>query len=103
LRELLKRLNFLVEVGPSGSHRIEVLKMGGPIGAYATDTATPRIPFWLVKKGSKSDPFRREPKWRTCFDADMRAPLEGGGVFAEPAPVLDATFGFALLTVCGKW
>jgi hypothetical protein len=59
--------------------------MGGPIGTYATDTATPKIPFWLVKKGSKSDPFRREPKWRTCFDADMRAPLEGGGVLAQLA------------------
>jgi NADPH2:quinone reductase len=27
---------------------VEMLKMGGSIGAYATDTATPKIPFWLM-------------------------------------------------------
>jgi NADPH2:quinone reductase len=27
---------------------IEMLKMGGSIGAYATDKATTKIPFWLM-------------------------------------------------------
>jgi hypothetical protein len=27
---------------------IEWLKMGGSIGPYATDNATPKIPFWLM-------------------------------------------------------
>jgi NADPH2:quinone reductase len=27
---------------------VEMLKMGGSIGAYATDNATPKIPFWLM-------------------------------------------------------
>jgi NADPH:quinone reductase len=43
-------VDHVVEVafGANIDADIEMLKMGGSIGAYATDTATPKIPFWLM-------------------------------------------------------
>jgi len=43
-------LDHVVEVafGANIDADIETLKMGGSIGAYATDNATPKIPFWLM-------------------------------------------------------
>ena len=43
-------IDHIVEVafGANIDADIEMLKMGGSIGAYATDNATPKIPFWLM-------------------------------------------------------
>ena len=43
-------VDHIVEVafGANLDADIEMLKMGGSIGAYATDNATPKIPFWLL-------------------------------------------------------
>ncbi len=43
-------VDHIVEVafGSNIDADVEMLKMGGSIGAYATDTATPKIPFWLM-------------------------------------------------------
>jgi NADPH2:quinone reductase len=43
-------IDHIVEVafGANIDADVEMLKMGGSIGAYATDNATPRIPFWLM-------------------------------------------------------
>jgi NADPH2:quinone reductase len=43
-------VDHIVEVafGANIDAEVEMLKMGGSIGAYATDTATPKIPFWLM-------------------------------------------------------
>jgi NADPH2:quinone reductase len=43
-------VDHIVEVafGANIDADVEVLKMGGSIGAYATDAATPKIPFWLM-------------------------------------------------------
>jgi NADPH:quinone reductase len=43
-------VDHIVEVafGANIDADIEMLKMGGSIGAYATDTPTPKIPFWLM-------------------------------------------------------
>jgi NADPH2:quinone reductase len=43
-------VDHIVEVafGANIDADIEMLKMGGSIGAYATDDATPKIPFWLM-------------------------------------------------------
>ena len=43
-------VDHVVEVafGANIDADIEMLKMGGSIGAYATDNATPKIPFWLM-------------------------------------------------------
>jgi len=43
-------VDHIVEVafGANIDADVEMLKMGGSIGAYATDTATPKIPFWLM-------------------------------------------------------
>jgi NADPH2:quinone reductase len=43
-------VDHIVEVafGANIDADVEVLKMGASIGAYATDNATPKIPFWLM-------------------------------------------------------
>jgi len=43
-------VDHIVEVafGANIDADVEMLKMGGSIGAYATDTAAPKIPFWLM-------------------------------------------------------
>ena len=43
-------VDHIVEVafGANIDTDVEMLKMGGSIGAYATDSATPKIPFWLM-------------------------------------------------------
>jgi NADPH2:quinone reductase len=43
-------VDHIVEVafGANIDADVEMLKMGGSIGAYATDDATPNIPFWLM-------------------------------------------------------
>jgi NADPH2:quinone reductase len=43
-------IDHIVEVafGANVDADVEMLKMGGSIGTYATDNATPKIPFWLM-------------------------------------------------------
>ena len=43
-------VDHIVEVafGANIDADVEMLKMGGSIGAYATDNAMPKIPFWLM-------------------------------------------------------
>jgi NADPH2:quinone reductase len=43
-------VDHIVEVafGANIDVDVEMLKMGGSIGAYATDSATPKIPVWLM-------------------------------------------------------
>jgi NADPH2:quinone reductase len=43
-------VDHIVEVafGANVDTDVDMLKMGGSIGAYATDNATPKIPFWLM-------------------------------------------------------
>ena len=43
-------VDHIVEVafGANIDVDVEMLKMGGSIGAYATDNATPKIPFWQM-------------------------------------------------------
>jgi NADPH2:quinone reductase len=61
---------------------LELLKMGGSIATYATDSATPRIPFWrLVFKNIRlfflgSDDFPKQAK--TAATLDLNAALKAG-------------------------
>ena len=63
-------VDHIVEVafGANVDADIGMLKMGGSIGAYATDNATPQIPFWpMVFKNIRvfflgSDDFPKEAK-----------------------------------------
>jgi NADPH2:quinone reductase len=43
-------VDHIVEVafGANVDTDVDLLEMGGSIGAYATDNATPKIPFWLM-------------------------------------------------------
>jgi NADPH2:quinone reductase len=43
-------VDHIVEVafGANVDTDVDLLKMGGSIGAYATDNAIPNIPFWLM-------------------------------------------------------
>jgi NADPH:quinone reductase len=91
-RELLSRLKALapdgidhiVEVafGANVESDIELLKMGGSIATYATNVATPAIPFWLlVFKNIRlfflgSDDFPKEAKMAAA--KDLNAALEAG-------------------------
>jgi NADPH:quinone reductase len=89
---LVERLNALapdgvdhiVEVafGANIDADVEILKMGGSIGAYATDNATPKIPFWLmVFKNLRvfflgSDDFPAEAK--VAATRDLNDALQAG-------------------------
>ena len=59
-----------------------MLKMGGSIGVYATDNASPKIPFWLmVFKNIRvfflgSDDFPTEAK--VAATRDLNAALQAG-------------------------
>ena len=61
---------------------IELLKLGGSIASYATDNATPKIPFWqMVFKNLRlfflgSDDFPKEAKRQAA--RDLNAALEAG-------------------------
>ncbi|HEX8878781.1 MAG TPA: NADPH:quinone reductase [Candidatus Acidoferrum sp.] len=61
---------------------IELLKFGGSIASYATDDATPKIPFWqMVFKNLRvfflgSDDFPKEAKQQAV--RDLNAALEAG-------------------------
>ena len=77
-------VDHIVEVafGANIDADIEMLKMGGSIGAYATDNATPKVPFWLmVFKNIRvfflgSDDFPAEAK--VAATRDLNAALQAG-------------------------
>jgi NADPH2:quinone reductase len=77
-------VDHIVEVafGAKVGADVEMLKMGGSIGAYATDNATPNIPFWLmVFKNIRvfflgSDDFPAEAK--VAATRDLNDALQAG-------------------------
>jgi NADPH:quinone reductase len=77
-------VDHIVEVafGANVDIDVEMLKMGGSIGAYATDNATPKIPFWLmVFKNIRlfflgSDDFPAEAK--VAATRDLNDALQAG-------------------------
>ena len=78
-------VDHIVEVafGANIDADVAMLKMGGSIGAYATDNATPKIPFWLmVFKNLRvfflgSDDFPKEAK--VAATQDLNGALQAGG------------------------
>ncbi len=77
-------VDHIVEVafGANIDADVEMLKIGGSIGAYATDNATPKIPFWLmVFKNLRlyflgSDDFPTEAK--VAATRDLNDALQAG-------------------------
>ena len=77
-------VDHIVEVafGANIDADVEMLKMGSSIGAYATDNATPMIPFWLmVFKNIRvfllgSDDFPTEAK--VAATRDLNDTLQAG-------------------------
>jgi NADPH:quinone reductase len=77
-------IDHIVEVafGANVQSDIDLLKMGGSIATYATNIATPTIPFWLmVFKNSQvfflgSDDFPKEAKIAAA--RDLNAALDAG-------------------------
>ena len=77
-------VDHIVEVafGANIDADVEMLKMGGSIGSYATDNATPKVPFWLmVFKNIRvfflgSDDFPAEAK--VAATRDLNGALEAG-------------------------
>jgi NADPH:quinone reductase len=77
-------IDHIVEVafGANIEADVDLLKMGGSIASYATDNATPQIPFWqMVFKNIRifflgSDDFPKEAKMRAA--RDLNAALESG-------------------------
>jgi NADPH:quinone reductase len=77
-------IDHIVEVafGANIEADVELLKQGGSIASYATDNATPKIPFWpMVFKNIRvfflgSDDFPKEAKSQAA--RDLNAVLEAG-------------------------
>jgi len=77
-------IDHIVEVafGANIEADVELLKSGGSIASYATDNATPKIPFWqMVFKNIRlfflgSDDFPREAK--VLAAQDLNGALEAG-------------------------
>ena len=77
-------VDHIVEVafGANVEVNVELLKMGGSIASYATNDATPKIPFWqMVFKNIRvfflgSDDFPKAAKMRAAID--LNAALEAG-------------------------
>jgi NADPH:quinone reductase len=93
-------VDHIVEVafGANIEADIELLKQGGSIASYATDNATPKIPFWLmVFKNIRafflgSDDFPTETKIQAT--RDLNAALEAGWSgfeIAERIPLSEIT------------
>jgi NADPH2:quinone reductase len=78
------RIDHIVEVafGANIEGDVKLLKMGGSIATYATDNATPKIPFWqMVFKNIRlyflgSDDFPADAKIAAA--RDLNAALEAG-------------------------
>jgi NADPH:quinone reductase len=77
-------IDHIVEVAFAANieANVELLKLGGSIASYATDNATPKIPFWqMVFKNIRvfflgSDDFPREAKVQAA--RDLNAALVAG-------------------------
>jgi NADPH:quinone reductase len=77
-------LDHIVEVAFAANIEadVEMLKTGGSIATYATDSATPKVPFWpMVFKNTRlfflgSDDFPREAK--VLAAQDLNGALEAG-------------------------
>ena len=77
-------VDHIVEVafGANIDADVEMLKMGGSIGSYATDNATPKIPFWpMVFKNIRvfflgSDDFTTDAK--VAATRDLNDALQAG-------------------------
>ncbi len=77
-------IDHIVEVafGANIDADLELLKMGGSIATYATDSGTPKIPFWpMVFKNIRlfflgSDDFPRDAK--VSATQDLNSALEAG-------------------------
>jgi NADPH:quinone reductase len=77
-------LDHIVEVafGANIDADLELLKMGGSIATYATDSGTPKVPFWpMVFKNTRlffvgSDDFPRDAK--VLAAQDLNGALEAG-------------------------
>ena len=77
-------IDHIVEVafGTNIEADVELLRQGGSIASYATDNATPKIPFWqMVFKNIRvfflgSDDFPKEAKLQAA--RDLNAALEAG-------------------------
>jgi NADPH2:quinone reductase len=77
-------IDHIVEVafGANIEADVELLRQGGSIASYATDNATPKIPFWqMVFKNIRvfflgSDDFPKEAKLQAA--RDLNAELEAG-------------------------
>jgi NADPH:quinone reductase len=91
-------IDHIVEVafGANIETDVQLLKMGGSIASYATDKATPQIPFWqMVFKNIRlfclgSDDFPAEAKVQA--GRDLNAALEAGWPgfeIAERVPLKD--------------
>jgi NADPH2:quinone reductase len=91
-------IDHIVEVafGANVEADVELLKQGGSIASYATDNATPKIPFWqMVFKNTGvfflgSDDFPKEAKMQAA--RDINAALEegwSGFEIAERIPVAE--------------
>jgi len=91
-------IDHIVEVafGANIEADVELLKMGGSIGTYATDTATPKIPFWqMVFKNIRvfflgSDDFPKEAKLQAARDLDSALEAGWSGFeIGERIPLVD--------------
>jgi NADPH:quinone reductase len=91
-------IDHIVEVafGANIAADLELLKMGGSIGTYATDSETPTIPFWpMVFKNTRlfflgSDDFPKDAKKLAA--QDLNGALEAGWSgfeIAERVPLPD--------------
>jgi NADPH2:quinone reductase len=98
-------VDHIVEVafGANIDADVEMLKMGGSIGSYATDNATPKIPFWLmVFKNIRvfflgSDDFPAEAKVAATRDLNgaLRMDWPGFGI-GERVPLADIALAHEL-------
>jgi NADPH:quinone reductase len=93
-------IDHIVEVafGANLENDMELLKTGGSIATYATDSPTPKIPFWqMVFKNIRifflgSDDFPKEAK--TSAAQDLNRALEAGWSgfeIGERIPLSDIT------------
>jgi NADPH2:quinone reductase len=91
-------VDHIVEVafGSNLTTDLELLKLGGSIATYATDDATPEIPYWpLVFKNIRlfflgSDDF--PPEAKLAATQDLNAAFEGGWAgfeISERIPLAD--------------
>jgi NADPH2:quinone reductase len=99
-------IDHIVEVafGANAEADVELLKMGGSIASYATDNATPKIPFWqMVFKNIRlfflgSDDFPKEAKMQAARDlSDALVAGWPGFEIGERIPLVDVAHAHELV------